>query len=241
MRASLSWSLKSWRADAVSNNSARRRSTLALVLLMLLPGAAAVASERISPEVPAVDYESADDIGLMARFHFATHTVDFDRARAFYRKLGYTEGISGFPLTNTHQMARALGMYDLCQYELAKGEVVMLPDSPNSGAIDLLQFKTPFNDDPPYELPNHLGMAYAALATTDFPGDVAFLRANGVELLAEPYGEPGQRFVFFRDPDGVLYRLVEAGQSTTTDANRMHVTGMPYIGINVSNLDASLA
>ena len=100
----------------------------------------------------------------MARVHFATHTPDFERSRAFYRMLGYTQGFSGFPLTNTHAVARALGMFDVCQYELVAGEVMQLPASPFSANIDLLQFKTPFNGDPPYELPNHLGMAYAALA-----------------------------------------------------------------------------
>ena len=44
----------------------------------------------LTGELPAL---AENDIGLMARFHFATHTVDFDRARAFYRMLGYTEGI----------------------------------------------------------------------------------------------------------------------------------------------------
>ncbi|MGI9325482.1 MAG: hypothetical protein ACR2PZ_09710, partial [Pseudomonadales bacterium] len=111
--------------------------------------------------MPKIEFQSEDDIGLFARVHFATHTPDFDRARAFYRTLGYTGGMSGFPLTNTHQMARALGMFDVCQYELAKGEVIALPGSLNTANIDLLQFKTPFNGEPPYELPNHLGMAYA--------------------------------------------------------------------------------
>ena len=76
-----------------------------------------------------------NDIGLVARFHFATHTKDFDKAREFYRMLGYTNGRGGFPLTNTHQMARALGMFDICQYELVKGEVISLPGSLNAANI----------------------------------------------------------------------------------------------------------
>ncbi len=76
------------------------------------------------PETEATPALAPNDIGLMARIHYATHTPDFDRARAFYRTLGYTEGVSGFPLTNTHQMARSLGMFDQCQYELVKGEVM---------------------------------------------------------------------------------------------------------------------
>ncbi len=182
-----------------------------------------------------------DDIGLFAWFHFATHTRDFDKARSFYRKLGYTEGVGGFPLTNTHQMARALGMFDLCQYELAKGEVISLPGSLNGARIDLLQFKTPFNDEAPYELPNHIGMAYAALLTTNLASDVTYLKSIGVEFLSEPYGVPGDRFVFFRDPEGVLYKLMETAPPHGDENADMHLVAMPYIGINVSNFEKSLA
>ncbi|MEM9623701.1 MAG: VOC family protein [Pseudomonadota bacterium] len=190
-----------------------------------------------------VEYTSDQDIGLVARVHFATHTPDFDRAWSFYQLLGYTTGRSGFPLTNTHVMARALGMFDLCQYELVKGAVIDIPGSLNTVNIDLLQFKTPFNDDPPYELPNHLGMAYAAMLTTDLDADYAFLLGQGVEFLSAPYGEVGERFAFFRDVDGVLYKLMEdpAYQAPAeAGASSAHVIAMPYIGINVSDLEASL-
>ena len=217
-----------------------------LILLTVLPFASTTLAadteppERIAPAMPSVEYRNDTDIGLVARFHFATHTRDFDMARAFYRQLGYTEGVSGFPLTNTHQMARALGMYDLCQYELAKGEVIMLPGSPGSGAIDLLQFKIPFNGDPPYRLPNHLGMAYAALLTNNLDTVLAHLSTLDVEFLSEPYGEVGERFVFFRDPEGVLYKLFETAPPVETGTTSMHIVGMPYIGVNVSNFEVSL-
>ena len=217
-----------------------------LILLTVLPFASTTLAadteppERIAPAMPSVEYRNDTDIGLVARFHFATHTRDFDMARAFYRQLGYTEGVSGFPLTNTHQMARALGMYDLCQYELAKGEVIMLPGSPGSGAIDLLQFKIPFNGDPPYRLPNHLGMAYAALLTNSLDTVLAHLSTLDVEFLSEPYGEVGERFVFFRDPEGVLYKLFETAPPVETGTTSMRIVGMPYIGVNVSNFEASL-
>lgn len=201
-----------------------------------------LASEMAPPQV---EFTSPDDIGLLARLHFATHTVDFDRARAFYRTLGYTEGITGFPLTNTHQMARALGMFDICQYELADGEVMDLPGSPNPANIDLLQFKIPFSDEPPYQRPNHLGMAYAAYLTSNFSSDVDTLASLGAELLSEPFGETGARFVFFRDPDGVLYKLTEAEPGAAPAAaarqGEMHIFDMPYVAVNVSNLEESLA
>lgn len=218
-----------------------------ILISVLLFGCANQETETVAPEsdeqapiqaVPDMGELASDDIGLMARVHFATHTVDFDRARAFYRTLGYTEGVTGFPLTNTHLMARSLGMFDECQYELAKGEVMSLPGSPNPASIDLLQFKTPFNDEPPYELPNHLGMAYAVFATADFDADYATLMELGAEFLSAPY-RGDSTFVFFRDPDGVLYKLVamEGGQ---VSGEGMHIFDMPLVAINVSDLDKSL-
>ena len=189
----------------------------------------------------SVQLKSETDIGLVARVHFATHTRDFAKARAFYRMLGYTAGQGGFPLTNTHVMARALGMFETCQYELVDGEVIALPGSLNTANIDLLQFKTPFNGEPPYDLPNHLGMAYAALLTTNLASDVAYLKTQGVQFLSEPYGIPGDRFVFFRDPEGVLYKLMETAPPHGDPAANMHLVAMPYIGINVTDLDRSLA
>jgi len=222
------------------------------VLLVLLTWAVALPADeaRAAPSGPELSFDGLgalvptladDDIGLVARFHFATHTTDFDRARDFYRELGWTEGRGGFPLTNTHQMARALGMFDLCQYELAKGEVISHPGSVNTANIDLLQFVEPFNDDPPYALPNHLGMAYAGLLTTNLDADIARLTSAGATLLAEPYGIPGNRFVFFRDPDGVLYKLKERVPPHGDAGEASHIMAMPYIAINVSDFAESLA
>jgi catechol 2,3-dioxygenase-like lactoylglutathione lyase family enzyme len=84
-------------------------------------------------------------------------------------------------------------------------------------------------------------MAYAALLTTNLASDVAFLKSKGVEFLSEPYGIAGDQFVFFRDPDGVLYKLVETAPPHGDPNANMHLVAMPYIGINVSNLDRSLA
>ncbi len=184
--------------------------------------------------------EPATPVGLLARIHFNTQTRDFDASRAFYRALGFTSGVSGFPLTNTHEMARALGMFDLCSYELIAGEVMALDDAWSPANIDLLQWKTPYNDEPPYELPNHLGMAYAGLLTTDLVHDVEVLAKAGAEFLSEPFGVPGNRFVFFRDPDGVLYKLEEKTPPHRDQERAIYVRAMPYIAINVSDLEQSL-
>jgi catechol 2,3-dioxygenase-like lactoylglutathione lyase family enzyme len=222
-------------------------AVIGTALLLLQPNAsraedAPAERQQLASEMaaPVIEFQSEEDIGLIARLHFATHTADFQSTRAFYRTLGYTQGIDDFPLTNTHQMARALGMFDICQYELADGEVMQLPGSPNPANIDLLQFASPFDDAPPYDLPNHLGMAYAAYDTSNFDRDVQTLRDMNAVLLSEPYGQPGARFVFFRDPEGVLFKLQEAAEGPQT-SGEMHIFNMPYVAVNVSDLEASLA
>ena len=192
-------------------------------------------------QTPTVAFKSDTDIGLWARFHFAIHTRDFATTRAFYRRLGFTEGIGGFPLSNTHAMARALGMFDHCQYQLEHGEVILLPNSASTTGIDLLQWRDPYNDAAPYAKPNHLGMAYATLLTTDLDADYAALTQQGVPFLSSPFGVPGNRFVFFQDPDGIYLKLEESPIPQSADSESTHIVGMPYIGINVSDLEQSLA
>ena len=181
------------------------------------------------------------DIGLTGRIHFNTQTGDFDRSRAFYRMLGFTAGVGGFPKTNTHEMARSLGMYDLCTYEIQEIEVISIPGSWGPTSIDLIQFAEPFNPAPPYESPTHLGMAYAALLTTDLDADVTRMREQGMEFLSEPYGVPGNRFVFFTDPDGVFFKLEETAPPHADPDREMQIRAMPYVALNVSDFERSLA
>ena len=91
--------------DAAANKAADTATTAAA------EGAASeevatTSTSTLQMQMPQLPDLADDDIGLLARIHYATHTSDFDRAREFYRQLGYTEGVSGFPLTNTHAMAR---------------------------------------------------------------------------------------------------------------------------------------
>ncbi|MDD9895098.1 MAG: VOC family protein [Gammaproteobacteria bacterium] len=184
---------------------------------------------------------AAEEVNILARIHFNTQTADFERAREFYRMLGYTQGVNNFPKTNTHAMARSLGMYDLCTYEIESIEVMSIPGALGPTSIDLIQFNIPFNNEPPYSSPNHLGMAYAALGTSSFDADYNYLLNQGVNFLSEPFGNEGERFVFMQDPDGVFLKLTENSEIATADNGATtNINSMPHIGINVSDFEASL-
>ena len=209
---------------------------------MKLPGIATLMLTLLSCPMA---FAEPTDIGLVGRIHFNTQVRDFAKSREFYRMLGFTTGRGGFPTTNTHEMARSLGMYDLCTYEFLDAEVISIPDASGPTGIDIIQFITPYNDAPPYALPNHLGMAYAALQTTDLASDVAFLKSQNVKFLAQRFGIPGKQFVFFKDPDGVLYKLSETSPPASPDQGDadadLHITAMPYIALNVSDFERSYA
>ena len=184
---------------------------------------------------------AAEETNILARIHFNTQTAVFERTREFYRLLGYTQGVSNFPKTNTHAMARSLGMYDLCSYEIESIEVMSIANGVGPTGIDLIQFNVPYNNEPPYSSPNHLGMAYAALSTPTFEEDYNYLLEEGVSFVAEPYGEEGERFVFMQDPDGVFLKLIEDKSLDAIDnGSAVNISSMPYIGVNVSDFEESL-
>jgi len=218
------------------------------VLVVPVTGAAndPMGDLRQAVRTPTIEVGDNDDIGLWARFHFALHTGQFDVVKEFYNRLGFTHSIGGFPLSNTHAVARALGMFDQCQYLLSKGEVLLFPNAINTTGIDLLQFEVPYNPEPPYAALNHLGMAYSTLLTTDLIADYEYLLSSGVDFVSEPFGAAGNRFVFMRDPEGVFIKLEEqslplkSDTSASAESVGTHIVGMPYIGINVSNLEKSI-
>ena len=62
---------------------------------------AVVACTAPTADPPPAAQESTSeplDIGLTGRIHFNTQTADFARARTFYRRLGFTAGVGGFPV-----------------------------------------------------------------------------------------------------------------------------------------------
>ncbi len=194
----------------------------------------------------------ADNAGVkthvLSRVHFNTNVSDFEAARAFYGKLGF-ETLSGFPDTNTIEMAQAIGIetptdYDGSQGETAggyllHGELIGLGFS--SGVIDLIEFTIPRNDAPPHDAVNHLGMAWAVMVTTDLDADFEYMSSIGVRFLSAPVQRAnGQRFAMFTDLDGTFYELrEEAGEVAETETT--HITRLGAVTINVSEFERSAA
>ena len=141
--------------------------------------------------------------------HVNINCRDYDRSRAFYEMLGFTESWR-VPETNTREVAAAVGMPP---YRV-KGALMVLKDASPPLTIDLLEWLQPRDEAPPYPHLYHRGIARVALASTDLDGDMARLRDAGVEFISEPAAMPPSsgsttRFVCFYDPDGTVLELVE--------------------------------
>lgn len=189
------------------------------------------------------------ELHVQSRIHFNNNVSDFAAARAFYGKLGF-QTLSEFPDTNTREMAQAIGIetptaYDGSQGDhaggyLLHGELIGL-SAFAGGVIDLIEFTIPRNEAPPYANINHLGMAKAAMLTTNIAADYAYMKNIGVEFLSAPATRSdGTIFAVFTDPDGTYYELVEVdGEDGETETT--HITSLGPLTINVSDFERSRA
>jgi catechol 2,3-dioxygenase-like lactoylglutathione lyase family enzyme len=155
-----------------------------------------------------VYYELVEDSSGPGVAHVNVNVSDFERSRAFYSMLGYTASL-GTSYIDTPQVAALLGATEPLQTE---GERIQLPA--DGSVIEMVQWKHPFDPEPAYAPPiNHLGINRMAYFTLDLEGDVARLKAQGVEFLSEiapccsgPSSSTG--IVAFYDPDGTFIELL---------------------------------
>ncbi len=189
------------------------------------------------------------ELNVRSLVHFNTNVSDFPAARAFYGKLGF-KTLTGFPDTNTLGMARAIGIETPTSYDGSKGEEaggyllhgeLIGVGGFEGGLIDLIEFTIPRNEEAPYARLNHLGMARAAMLTTNIAADYQYMKDEGVEFLSAPTARSdGTMFAVFTDPDGTHYELIEVeGEDEETETT--HIVGLGQINVNVSDFERSRA
>ncbi|EED34589.1 glyoxalase family protein [Luminiphilus syltensis NOR5-1B] len=181
----------------------------------------------------------ADDIGIVQQGYFGLNTTDIERQRELYKTLGFIGEIyPAGPETST-TFARSLGFLD--DY-LIHVSLHSLKNPPEVPFVDTVQFRgDSFREEPPYEKLNHLGMAYATYSTTDLDGDYEYLKSQGLDFLSAPTEAPnGERFVFFRDEDGIFIKFIhtDEGPEPTPGPNLVELVNT---NMNVSDLERSVA
>ena len=136
---------------------------------------------------------------------------DFERSSAWYQMLGYKVS-KKLASTDSIEVANAMGFDE--KYEI---DGAILTNQIDGSMVELVQWITPYNPEPPYNIPaNHLGIARIAFETSDIEADVAILKAQGVEFLSEITPccmgpESSGSIIAFYDPDGTIIELAQQG------------------------------
>ncbi len=155
--------------------------------------------------------EETDNTHIYRLGHVTINASDFERSRAWYQMLGYkvTKKLAS---TDSIEVANAMGFGE--KYEI---DGAILTSEIDGSMVELVQWITPYNPEPPYDIPaNHLGIARIAFETSDIEADVAALKAQGVEFLSEitpccQGPDSSGSIVAFLDPDGAIIELAENG------------------------------
>ena len=137
------------------------------------------------------------------------NVADLERSREFYRLLGFTESEPGSQ-AGSGQFAAAHGFDGPIEFE---GEDVSLGEGTDGATIQLRQWKSPYDDAPPYPPPvNHLGIDRINFYVKDLSATIKTMNELGFEQLGPIGGGPDVGIVFFFDPDGIKVQL--AGPQT---------------------------
>jgi catechol 2,3-dioxygenase-like lactoylglutathione lyase family enzyme len=153
----------------------------------------------------------------MRVFQIAISCLDADRSRKWYiENLGFVYAGEINPDADIEAM-RATGEItdtDLGSIQGLPGascaKVAWTVDQQEFFQFELFKYSNPtVRPRPSGWRPCDIGYTTIGLYVVDFDDTMARLRSNGVDLLTEPIGDPGDRRVCVFDPDGVLLELME--------------------------------
>ncbi len=141
---------------------------------------------------------------LIARIdHLNIVVSDLEQAVAFFRLLGFSEGL-GADLDTAFLEA-------LSGIAGAQGRFVTLRHPGSNVTIELLQFARDAGADALLGRADRIGLRHLAFAVADIDATVAGLAAHGVEFLSpvQTWQKTGKRLVYCYGPDGILLELAE--------------------------------
>jgi glyoxylase I family protein len=141
-------------------------------------------------------------------FHIKVNCSNFERSLEFYKMLGFRVEVD-IPEGDKSESVKALG-FGQGNFRAA---IMQIGDDPRSTRLDLLEWKSPRDEEKPYAQLNHLGAARIALFTKDLDKTTEELKAKGVEFISEAVvlrtSAGSARFNCFYDPDGTVLELIE--------------------------------
>ena len=137
------------------------------------------------------------------------NVTDLERSREFYRLIGFTESKPASQ-AGSGDFAAAHGFDGPIDFE---GQDISLGEGTDGATLQLRQWHTPYDDEPPYPPPvNHLGIDRINFYVEDLTATVRTMNELGFEQLGPIGGSREIGIVFFFDPDGIKVQF--AGPQT---------------------------
>lgn len=135
--------------------------------------------------------------------HLNIVVTDLEQAIAFFRLLGFEEGL-GAELDPAF-LTRLTGIAGV------DGRFVTLRHPGSQTTIELLKFAADSGADPLLGRADRVGLRHLAFAVADIEEAADRLRAAGVAFLSpiQTWEKTGKRLVYLRGPDGILLELAE--------------------------------
>ena len=141
---------------------------------------------------------SARYLGRLANTNM--NVTDLERSREFYRLVGFNTAVER-PGAGAGDFAAAHGFAEPIEFD---GLDVSLDEAAGGATLQLRQWKTPFDDAPPYSPPvNHLGIDRINFYVKDLTATIQTMKDLGFEPLGPIGGSREIGIVFFFDPDGI--------------------------------------
>ena len=145
---------------------------------------------------------------MITGVHHVSYSVsDLDRSLRFYSEgLGFqvlSDRITESPFAST-----VTGLSD------ARLRIAHL--RAHGQGLELIQYLDPVGAGPPAPRPCDVGSSHICFIVDDVDGELGRLQEYGADPVSQPQtvdGGPnaGNRCVYFRDPDGIIMELTEAG------------------------------
>ena len=186
---------------------------------------------------PISETNPEQQLHVTGRIHFNINVSDFDKAKRFYRTLGFVDQVGPFPETNSIEVSNGVGLDDLYKMRAELIYLGKLPEGPvdltvpTGRFIDIIEWMEPTRLEPPYTQINHLGISYFSL----FDDDILALgeqleEAGGTDLTGPVQLSSGAQQSMIKDPDGTYIALHQsAGKTAEVD----------YLNVNVTDLECS--
>ena len=141
---------------------------------------------------------------MIARIdHLNIVVSDLQQAAAFFRLLGFSEGLGA--ALDTAFLEALTGIVG------ASGRFITLHHPASNVAIELLQFERDAGADSELGRADRIGLRHLAFTVSNIDDTVAGLAAHGIEFLSavQTWQHTGKRLVYCHGPDGILLELAE--------------------------------